>query len=96
MRRRRKMRAVCRSLPRGQELLRRRDLALVLALSERTILRYRTAGLLPEPLRLGGVLRWSRRTLQRWIDAGCPSAVARDDRVPGVMPPVRVPGRSLA
>lgn len=27
---------------------------------------------MPQPLRLGALLRWSRASLDRWVAAGCP------------------------
>jgi prophage regulatory protein len=30
------------------------------------------SGLIPRPLKIGGLVRWSRRELMAWIEHGCP------------------------
>lgn len=42
-----------------------------------TFLRNRALGLIgPEPVKIGGVIRFDRVQLDEWIDAGCPRAEA--------------------
>ena len=46
-------------------------LAALLEISTRTLWRLRSAGRLPEPVRLGGAVRWRREDIQNWIAGGC-------------------------
>jgi excisionase family DNA binding protein len=46
-------------------------LAALLGISTRTLWRLRSAGRLPEPVRLGGAVRWRREDIQKWIADGC-------------------------
>ena len=46
-------------------------LAALLEISTRTLWRLRSAGRLPEPVRLGGAVRWRREDIQEWIAGGC-------------------------
>jgi len=48
--------------------------AKCLDVSVRTLWRLRSSGKLPEPIRLGGSVRWKASDIHAWIDAGCPSA----------------------
>lgn len=50
-----------------------RQLAIMLQVSKRTLFRMRSAGRLPAPLRVGGVVRWRLQDVQNWIANGCPS-----------------------
>jgi len=49
-----------------------RQFAKLLQVSLRTLWRMRSAGTLPQPLRLGGVVRWRKRDVDQWIADGCP------------------------
>jgi predicted DNA-binding transcriptional regulator AlpA len=49
------------------------DLARMMQISTRTLWRMRSAGQLPEPVRLGGTVRWRMEEIKNWIDDGCPS-----------------------
>ena len=49
-------------------------LAALLEISTRTLWRLRSAGRLPEPVRLGGAVRWRREDIQNWIAGGCQAA----------------------
>ena len=60
------------------QLLSVRDVAEVLAISVRSVWRLRAAGLLPEPVRVGGAVRWRRSQIDRWLDLDCPNRVAFD------------------
>jgi excisionase family DNA binding protein len=53
-------------------LLRLREAAELLALSERTVGRMARAGELPGVVRIGRSRRVDRRALESWIDRGCP------------------------
>jgi len=45
----------------------------LLGISGRHLLRLTDSGDCPSPRRLGRSVRWSRRELLAWLDAGCPS-----------------------
>lgn len=49
------------------------ELAVLLAISTRSLWRLRSAGRLPQPLQLGGSVRWRLDEVQRWIASGCPA-----------------------
>lgn len=46
--------------------------AVMFDLGERTWRRHDAAGLVPQPVRLGGAVRWPVDELQAWAAAGCP------------------------
>lgn len=48
------------------------EVAGLLRCSRRTVYRLANTGTIPPPVRLGGLARWPRETIQAWIDAGCP------------------------
>lgn len=48
------------------------ELADLLGVSERHIHNLRTQGQLPEPVRLGRVVRWDASEIRAWITAGAP------------------------
>ena len=54
------------------ELLDVRAVANLLDCSPRHVYRLADAGKMPQPLRLGALIRWRRAELQRWITDGCP------------------------
>ncbi len=60
-------RAVTQSL-----LIDSRQVGELLNLSTRTVWRLLSAGKLPEPVRIGRSVRWSRSDLETWIANGCP------------------------
>ncbi len=53
------------------------EVASLLNVCERHVYRMADAGQLPRPLRIGRTVRWDRRALERWIDAGCPTIQPR-------------------
>jgi prophage regulatory protein len=55
-----------------EQLITVRQLAEMLATSVRSVWRYRSAGKLPKPLRLGGSVRWSLKEIEAFVEAGCP------------------------
>lgn len=58
----------------SEELLIAADrLASMMNLSTRSIWRLLSAGRLVKPVRLNGAVRWRRKEVEQWIDAGCPS-----------------------
>jgi len=59
------------------ELLTVSDIAELMRVSTRTVHRYRSEGLLCEPILLGGrTPRWRREDITNWIANGCPAAVS--------------------
>ena len=46
--------------------------AQMLACSPRSVYRLADAGRIPPPVRIGGLVRWSRALLEQWIAEGCP------------------------
>lgn len=58
------------------ELLTVGDVAHMLSFGERTIFRMADTGRIPQPFRIGGAVRWSRRALIAWVAAGCPAVRA--------------------
>ncbi len=53
-------------------LLRPSAAAAYLGLGRSTLDRLNAAGLVPQPVRLGGALAWSRAELAAWAKRGCP------------------------
>lgn len=49
------------------------EVAGMIPCSTRTIQRWAKEGLIPAPANIGGLVRWPRTTIERWIEAGCPS-----------------------
>jgi predicted DNA-binding transcriptional regulator AlpA len=48
-------------------------MATALGCSERHVHRMRDAGLMPAPVKLGSLVRWSRKVIEKWIADGCPA-----------------------
>jgi excisionase family DNA binding protein len=48
--------------------------AAMLNCSPRTVWRLADGGKMPAPVHIGRLVRWSRKALTAWIDAGCPAA----------------------
>ena len=61
-------------LPRriAPELLDVHGVADMLGVPHGRVYQFAYMGVIPPPVKLGGMMRWSRRGLLRWIDAGCP------------------------
>lgn len=55
------------------ELLDVRSVATLLNASPRHVYRLADSGRMPPPVRLGALVRWPRRDLERWIGEGCPA-----------------------
>ena len=49
-----------------------RDVATLIKCSDRHITTLRKNGKIPQPVKLGASVRWPRRLIEDWIDAGCP------------------------
>jgi prophage regulatory protein len=57
-----------------QRLLAAPQAAKLLGYSKATLQRHREARLIPQPLRIGGAVRWDKQELEAWIGQGCPDA----------------------
>lgn len=55
-------------------LMTAQEVGELLGLSARSVWRLTAIGAAPRPIRLGGSTRWRRSEIERWVDAGCPSA----------------------
>lgn len=55
------------------------EFANMMRISLRSLWRMRNAGLLPQPIRLGGTVRWRLAEVREWIDSGCPSGPDIDE-----------------
>lgn len=49
------------------------QIAEMLSVSKRQAFKLREEGLMPEPIRIKGSIRWKLSVIQQWIDLGCPS-----------------------
>ncbi len=58
-------------------LLTAKDVGRLLRCSPRTVSRLAETGRMPAPVRLGKLVRWSRRALDGWLAEGCPSCKSR-------------------
>lgn len=55
-----------------KELIDVRDVSEMLGCSRRTVWRLRDGGRMPAPVRVMRAVRWSRKSIMEWIDAGLP------------------------
>ena len=55
-----------------QPMLTATGVAKMLACSARSVYRLADAGRIPPPVRIGGLVRWPRAALEKWISDGCP------------------------
>src|SRR5476651_1737264 len=70
------IRGIRETLSAGQaELLDADTSAALIGVSRATWDRMRSAGLVPEPVKLNGgsIIRWRRAELAKWIEDGCPA-----------------------
>ncbi len=58
-----------------------RAVAAFLRCSPRHVTRLAEAGRIPQPVRLGMLVRWSRAVIERWIEEGCPACDRREGRL---------------
>jgi predicted DNA-binding transcriptional regulator AlpA len=54
------------------ELIDVKRLAVMLQKSVSSIFELRSSGRLPDPVRLGGSVRWRRKEIELWVLADCP------------------------
>jgi len=55
------------------QLFRDFEVARKLGVSRRQVWKLLAAGLMPEPVRMGGSVRWREADIDRWISKGCPT-----------------------
>ncbi len=55
----------------GIALINAVQFAKLLSVSERTLYRLKSSNQLPNPINLGGSVRWRLDDVRRWIDRGC-------------------------
>lgn len=53
-------------------LVKAAQIAELMQISPRSLWRLRSGGKIPEPLRIGGAVRWRLDDIKIWIAAGCP------------------------
>ncbi|MBI4583927.1 MAG: helix-turn-helix domain-containing protein [Planctomycetes bacterium] len=53
-------------------LLSVRAVGALLSCSERHVRRLSLSGRMPQPVRIGSLVRWRREEIEEWIAAGCP------------------------
>lgn len=53
------------------------EVATILKCSIRTVWRMDSAGHLPSPVRISGLVRWRYQELIAWIEQGCPSTAKK-------------------
>ena len=63
---------------RPSELVSATELAELLSISERSLYRLKSTNQLPEPIKLGGCVRWRLTEIQKWIAQGCPRPTASE------------------
>ena len=49
------------------------ELTGILNCSPRTVYRLSDRGQIPSPVRLGGLVRWPKAVIEKWIADGCPA-----------------------
>lgn len=54
------------------EFLSAGEVAARLGIRERQVYRMKNDGRLPQPVKLGGLTRWSRRAIADWVENHCP------------------------
>ncbi len=53
------------------------DLAKALQISTRCVWRLKSSGKLPQPVVVGGSIRWKRDEVHDWVKRGCPAIEVR-------------------
>jgi predicted DNA-binding transcriptional regulator AlpA len=59
-----------------------RQVAVVCGCSTRHISRLAKTGQFPAPVRLGKLVRWTRKSIDKWLSDGCPSDTGSLSREP--------------
>ena len=53
-------------------LLKAEEVAALMAISTRTLWRLVSVDSFPQPVRIGGSVRWRKSEIENWIASGCP------------------------
>lgn len=56
------------------------EIARVVNCSPRTVHRLADEGVIPQPVRIGGMLRWRRPDIEGWIERACPKVATEEVR----------------
>lgn len=62
------------------QLITAKQLGLLLALSKRQVFRLNACGKIPNPIRIGGAVRWDFQTISEWISMDCPDRATFEAR----------------
>jgi excisionase family DNA binding protein len=54
------------------------EIARLVNCSPRTVHRLADEGVIPRPVRIGGMLRWRRPDIEGWIERGCPKVATEE------------------
>lgn len=66
--------------PTSSVLLDTEQVSRLLRVSTRHVQRLVSSARMPAPVRIGALVRWNRRSIEQWIDEGCPEVgLARSD-----------------
>lgn len=49
-----------------------KTIAKLLSISERMVWRLKDAGHMPQPVKVGRLVRWRRKDIEQWVEHGCP------------------------
>ena len=69
-----------KNLPSEALMLTTDGLARLLNCSPRSIRRLADQGNVPRPVKIGGMVRWPRGTIEKWCAEGCPAVTMRRKR----------------
>ena len=69
-----------RNFPSEALMLTADGLAKLLNCSPRSVRRLADQGNVPRPVKIGGLVRWPRSTIELWIAEGCPAVSTRRKR----------------
>jgi prophage regulatory protein len=61
----------------SRQMISAEEFSTMLGVSKRTLWRLLSGKHIPEPLRIGGSVRWLREKVEQWIDSGCPGGDGR-------------------
>ena len=67
------------------QLLTAKDAAQLCRLSKRSWLRFNASEKVPEPLRIGGSLRWRLSDIEQWQSMGCPDRATFEEQQGGIL-----------
>jgi len=67
------------------QLLTAKDAAQLCRLSKRSWLRFNASEKVPEPLRIGGSLRWRQSDIELWQSMDCPDRATFEEQQGGIL-----------